>query len=267
MKKIFNNIKQFIKKISNKEYIKEHINYVVLGMLIIVFLAAALVYFLITRNVSDIEKNKIINETTNYVSYIDEVENSDSELNDKYILFALKYHFYQNNESTLTSTQITNFINEVFDLELTTKDIKGVGISPTMIESGITYSNENDSYTINIDNIDKRELETKKIIFYKRENISKSSKSKYTVKYTKYVIENTLDLLNYLLDYNVNKDEENVIDISNLKEYLQTGNYSKIMYFLNNNDFDLSKCAKKLDTVYITYTIGDNDKLKIYEIK
>ena len=96
MKKIFNNIKQFIKKISNKEYIKEHINYVVLGMLIIVFLAAALVYFLITRNVSDIEKNKIINETTNYVSYIDEVENSDSELNDKYILFALKYHFYQN---------------------------------------------------------------------------------------------------------------------------------------------------------------------------
>ncbi|MBR3117018.1 MAG: hypothetical protein IKF36_03990 [Bacilli bacterium] len=267
MKKIFNNIKQFIKKISNKEYIKEHINYVVLGILILVFLVSTLVYFLVTRSVSDIEKNKIIKETTPFVNYINEIENTDSDSNDKFILFALKYHYYQEDKNTLTSTEISDFINDIFDIEMNPKDVKNIGVSPIMAESGVIYNSDNDSYTISIDNTNKRELETKSVIYYKIDSISKSSKSKYKVKYTKYLIENPLELFNYILEYNIDKKEEDMIDVSYLKEYLQTGDYNKIMYFLNNSDFDLSKCAKKLDTVYITYTIGDNDKLKIYEIK
>ena len=267
MKKIFNNIKQFIKKISNKEYIKEHINYVVLGILILVFLVSTLVYFLVTRSVSDIEKSKIINETTDYVNYINEIEDIDSESNDRYILFALKYYYYQEGKNTLTSTEISDFINDIFDIEMNPKDVKNIGVSPIMAESGVIYNSDNDSYTISIDNTNKRELETKSVIYYKIDSISKSSKSKFSVKYTKYLIENPLELFNYILEYNNGKDLEDMVDVSYLKEYLQTGDYNKIMYFLNNSDFDLSKCAKSLGTVKIVYSIFDNDKLKIYEIK
>ena len=268
MKKIFNNIKQIIKKISNKEYIKEHINYVVLGILILVFLVATLVYFLVTRSVSDIEKNKIIKETTPFVNYINEIENTDSDSNDKYILFALKYHYYQEDKNTLTSTEISDFINRVFDMDIKSKDIKNIGVSPIMAESGVIYNSDKDSYTIVINNTDKRELEKRPIVYYKINSISKSSKSKFKVKYTKYLIENPLELFNDILEYNATKENtEDLVDISNLKEYLQTGNYNKIMTFLNNTNYDLSKSIKNSGTVKIVYTLSDNDKLKIYEIK
>lgn len=268
MKKIFSNIKQFIKKISNKEYIKEHINYVVLGILIFVFLVSTLVYFLVTRSVSDIEKNKIINETTPYVNYINEIQNRDSDLNDKYIMFALKYHYYEKRENSLTSTEIKDFINNVFDKDLKVEDIKSVGITPYMVDNKVVYDSSKDSYTINIDDVNIRELEDIPIVFYKRNDIKKTTKSKYTVTYTKYVIEKPLELFNDILEYNATKENtEDLVDISNLKEYLQTGNYNKIMTFLNDTNYDLSKSIKNSGTVKIVYTLSDNDKLKIYEIK
>ena len=257
-----------IKKYINSEYLKEHLNVVILGILILIFLVATLIYFLISRNVSKIEKDKIINDTTPYINYLEDIENSKSKDIDKYIIYTLDYFTYEKGQNSLKPEEISNFIKDTFNKKVSKDDIKNFGINPAMLEKNIVYNIENDTYSLYRSKTDLRDLEKKPVVYYKREKISIYNKKKYKVKYSKYVIDNPLDLLNYVIEYNTKvKKQEDEIDINNLREYLQTGNVSKIKYFLNENDYILKKYTKKKKTVKVTYKITDDNSFKIYKIK
>lgn len=257
-----------LKTIIKSDYIKEHLNIVVLGILILIFLVAIFIYFLLSRNISKIEKEKIINDTTSYINYLEDIENSKSKDIDKYIIYTLDYFTYEKGNNNLKTDEIVDFINDTFDKKYTNEDVKSYGISPSMLDKNIVYNIDNDTYTLFRDKIDRRDLEKKFVIYYKREKITKYNKKKYRVKYSKYIITDPLDLLNYVIEYNTNvKSQEDEIDITNLKEYLQTGNISKIKTFLNENDFILNKYTKKKKTVKVTYKVNEDNSFKIYKIK
>ena len=257
-----------LKKYFNSEYLKEHLNIVILGILILIFLVAIIIYFLISGRVSKIETEKIINDTTSYVNYLEDIEDSKSKDIDKYIIYSLDYYTYEKGQNNLKTDEIVDFINATFNKKVTNEDVKNYGISPSMLEKNIVYNIDNDTYTLFRNKIDLRELENKEVVYYKREKISMYNKKKYKVKYSKYIIDNPLDLLNYVIDYNTKvKKQEDEIDITNLREYLQTGNINKVKYFLNENDFILKKYTKKKKTIVITYKVDDNNNFKIYKIK
>ena len=257
-----------LKKYFNNEYIKEHLNIVILGILILIFLVAIIIYFLLSGRVSKIEKEKIINDTTPYINYLEDIENSKSKDIDKYIIYTLDYFTYEKGQNNLKTEEIADFISTTFNKKVTKEDVKNYGISPSMLEKNIVYNIDNDTYTLFRDKTNVRELENKPVVYYKREKISIYNKKKYKVKYSKYVIDNPLDLLNYIIEYNTKvKKQEDEIDITNLREYLQTGNISKIKYFLNENDFILKKYAKKKKNVKVTYKVNNDNSFKIYKIK
>ena len=112
-----------IKKYINSEYLKEHLNVVILGILILIFLVATLIYFLISRNVSKIEKDKIINDTTPYINYLEDIENSKSKDIDKYIIYTLDYFTYEKGQNSLKTEEISNFINDTFNKKLQLKPL------------------------------------------------------------------------------------------------------------------------------------------------
>lgn len=257
-------MKNIIKKYVNKEYLKNNPNKVALGVLILIFLASILIYYLITTNVSSIEREKIINETTPYVDYIEDVEDIDSDSLDKYIIFTLDYHYYEKGIDSLSSEKISDFINLVFDKEVTKEEIKNTGVSPSMFEKNIVYNVDSDSYIIVKDKLNTKELEEKEIVYYKLNSIRKKTKSKYKISYTKYRIKKPLDVLNYVLE--LNDDSEEPIDFLDLREYLQTGNIKKAKNFFNNSDFNLSKVSENEGTIKITYILDENNNFKIYEI-
>ena len=168
-----------LKKYFNSEYLKEHLNIVILGILILIFLVAIIIYFLISGRVSKIETEKIINDTTSYVNYLEDIEDSKSKDIDKYIIYSLDYYTYEKGQNNLKTDEIVDFINATFNKKVTNEDVKNYGISPSMLEKNIVYNIDNDTYTLFRNKIDLRELENKEVVYYKREKISMYNKKKY----------------------------------------------------------------------------------------
>ena len=197
------------------------LNYVILGMLILVFLVSTIVYSLLTTHISDIEKNKIIEDTTPYINYIEEIENSDSKDIDRYILYALEYYKYVKAEDNIKTETINDFIYRVFNIELGVDQIKAFGINPTMMKKGVIYNIESDTYSIVFNKRNLKELEETPVVYYKREKIQIYNTKKYKVKYKKYIIDNPLELLNKALEYNTTVDNiDDEVQIIGLREYL-----------------------------------------------
>lgn len=261
MKKMFSNIK----KIFNKEYLKENIGVVFISLIIFVFIVGLIVYFLISRNVSKIEVNKINELTEEKINFIDDIVlNKGNEL-DKYIVYSLNYSYNVNSKNKMTSEEISAFIKETFNKKVSSDEIKDIGVTSLMVENNITYNSGNDEYVLNIIPLSAKVISTKKIVYYKQNTIKKNSRKKYTVTYTKYVINNPYDLFNYYLEKNQN--EENPVDYTIIRKYLTgEGKLLDVKHFIKEHEEDLKEYSKKEKNIKITYIVkGDNlliDKIK-----
>ena len=103
MKKMKEIYKKFIAYASKKE----NFGKVLLGILLLIFLVLTIIYFIGTGRISKIEEEKITRESAKYLSYIEDITESDSDEIDKYIIFALDYSLYNENNSSMTSEEIS----------------------------------------------------------------------------------------------------------------------------------------------------------------
>lgn len=245
-------IKSFKEKIIIKFKNKEQIKKVIPVLLVIMILIAlGLLLFTMLKNntkLTDLEKIKINEISDKYMSYIDDVEDVTSKDNDRYILYALDYAYYEEGKDTLTTGELRKIINSIFNKNLKDEEIISIGITPVMNERSIIYDGEKNTYSIIKNKKSYAEIATEKIVRYEIKEIKKK-KNKYIVKYNKYVVTNPYEIVNY---YN-EKNE----DTKEINEYL-SGNISKNKILKYINKENISKIGKKESEVSITYIIKDN---------
>lgn len=267
LKKVQKKISSILKKITNKEFLQENIKIVILGILGLIFLVAIILYLILSKNVSQIEENKIKQESRDLVNYIDDIVDSDSKEIDKYIIYALDYSYNVNSINTLNSEEISDFLEKNINVRINEKDINKLGITPIMLKRNVTFDSGSNSYTLNDLNLDKKTLSETKITYYRLDKIKRKSAKKYKLVYTKFVIEDPYEMLNYFLEYNTKvKDSKDLIDIYLLKEYLVSGKVSNIKEFLNSNDLNMNVFSKKKGKLKIICTVDKKDDFQIIKM-
>ena len=281
MKKILDKIKNFMKslfvdKIFNKEWLKNNIGIVIIGILVFIFLAAILVYFLGTRSISKLEENKLKEKSRELINYIDDISLNKSKDIDKYIIYTLDYSYNVNSKRELTCDEISDFINDNFSKKIDSEDVKNMGVSPLMLEKNITYDNVKNSYKLNDVKKSADAIAKEKIVYYKLKKIRKSNKKKYTITYVKYVIEDPYKMLDYYIEKNrVAEGKENedgttsydLMDITIFRNYLMgSAKVGDIKKILSEHEEDLDKFAKKDGKLKVTF-VYDGDNLLINKIK
>lgn len=259
------NLKSKIIELRNiiRENKSRSIGMMILGILVLIFLVFIAIYLLGTKNVSNIERKTIEDNSKKLLYNIEDIVLSDSKDIDKYIIYALKYSYNVNNKNALTVDEIYNFLNENFVLKITKKDIKNLGVTPIMASEGIVYNNESKKYLLTIARKGANEVIETPITYYKLEKISKKSKKRYVVTYRQYTINDPYKMLNYYIEKNNSSNEST--DINIIRNYIM-GNEK--LYTLKNfiKDEDIHNYAKKGKRMKITY-IYEDDKIKIEKIK
>ncbi len=264
LKKVQKKISSILKKNTNKKFLQDNIRIVILGILGIIFLVAITLYLILSKNVSQIEENKIRESSKDLINYIEDVVDSDSKEIDKYIIYALDYSSNVNSINTLNSEEISEFLEKNINVKISKKEIEKLGITPTMLKRNVTFDSSSNSYVLNDLNLDKKTLSQTKIIYYRLDKIKRKSKKKYKLIYTKFVIVDPYEMLNYFLDYNTNiKDSKDLVDITLLKEYLVSGKVNNIKEFLNNNDSKLNNFSKKKSKLKVVCTVDKNNNFQI----
>lgn len=273
---IFNKIKEVLLHITDKEYLKENIRAVILVIMGFIFLLTIIIYLVLSRNISKIEEEKINKETRPYANYIEDIADTKSKELDKYIIYSLDYYKNVYNMSELSSKEIKEFLNTKLNKKVKEDEIVSYGVNPTMVDRNIVFDVSTNKYRINEITVDRQAIAKKEITYYKQVKLTKVNKNKYKIKYEKYTIDDPYKVLDYFLETNrTNEGEQqkdgsmkyDLVDITELKEYLTTGDISHLKTFLNKNDKDIKKFAKKRGKIKITYVIGDNNEVEIYKIK
>lgn len=262
-----------MKNIINRKTIENNLGIIVLGILILIFIVFTTIYLISTKNISSIEKKELLEINDDLIYYIEDISLSNSKDIDKYIIYALDYSYNTNSRNKMTCDEIYNFLSEHFTIKTSVEQIKNMGISPLMLERNITYDNSDDSYVLNVDNLDAKTISETPIVYYKLQKITKSNKKKFVIKYKKYVIENPYDMLNYYIEKNTNVEgtetEDGIVydlvDIVPIRNYL-LGNGRIIDLKKSINDEDISKYAKSSGTLKVTFVVKD-DKILIDKIK
>lgn len=276
LKAIKRKAKEFVLHINDKEYLKENIKIVILGILSIIFLVAITIYIVLSVNISKIEEEKLINDTVNYSNYIEDITDSKSKEIDKYIIYALDYSKNVNNSNEMSPEAISHFLEVNLNKKIKAEDIENYGVNPNMLERNITFDTSKKSYVLNDKNLDRQSIGKNQVTYYKRVKIRKINRKKYTIKYEKYIIDDPYKVLDYFLEKNrSDKGVEgkdgvmtyDIVDTTGIKNYLMTGEISNIKSFLNQNNKDIKKFAKKSGTIKIVYVISDSNEVQIYKIK
>ncbi|MBR3523192.1 MAG: hypothetical protein IKN87_00705 [Bacilli bacterium] len=229
-----------------------------------IFLVTILIYLFHFRSLSSLEKKNIReknSEIINYLNYLD-VDAKDDE---KYIVYALIYNKIELNKNRLTGEEIATFIKDNFNKEITKDDIKNVGITPYMLDNNVSYEPGNDTYSIVFNTVDASTISKKEIAYYKVKKMSKVNRKKYKVTYEKYVIENPYEVLNYYMEQNTQKKEQDLIDLSPIKSYLMgSGSLSSFKKVINEDDIkNFAKYDKKISIIFVV----KDDELLIDKIK
>lgn len=257
-------------KILDKDFLKENIKVVILGILLLIFLMSTIVYVILSKNISKIEEQKIREESIEYSNYLEDIKTIKGNNLDKYIIFTLDYSKNANNQNKLTSDEISEFITTRLNKKTTAEEVRKYGINGNMLDRNITYNSIDDTYIMNDVQLDRKQIAEDKIIYYRIKSIKKVNKKKYVIKYEQYIIEEPYELLNKYLEINrknIEDDIQNDIDLTLIKNYLTTGNKSDIKHFFNTYDKELSNVAKKSGRAKITYVIDDNGNTVIHKIR
>jgi hypothetical protein len=145
-----------------------------------------------------------------------------------------------------------------------------------MIEKNIVFDNVKDSYKINDLRKTAEAISKDKIVYYKLKKIRKINKKKYTMTYTRYVIEDPYKILDFYIEKNrVNEGEKqedgttvyNLVDITILRNYLMgSAKVGDIKRFIKENENDIEKYAKKSGKLKVTFEYN-GENLLIKKIK
>ncbi len=192
---------------------------IVLIVIAMVFLLTIILYLFHFRSLSSLEKKSLTEKNNEIIYYLNYLDNEASSI-EKGIVFALIYNAKNNNRNKLSSAEIVDYINSNFNIDVSTDDLKSIGITPYMLENNVEYEPGNDTYKILFNNIDAKTISEQKIAYYKQTKMSKVNRKKYKITYEKYIIDNPYDVLNYYMDQNINRDEKELKNLTDIKNYL-----------------------------------------------
>ena len=140
---------------------------ITLGVLILIFLVLA-ICFIVRNNhkLTKLEEIKINEISDKYMSYMDDVEDTTSKDNDRYILYALDYSYYELDKDTLTTGELRKLINSIFNIDIKEQDLINIGITPVMNEKSIIYNSEKNTFSIIKDKKSYAQIASEKIVKY-----------------------------------------------------------------------------------------------------
>ncbi len=239
-------------------------NYLIIAVGLIFIVVLLIILFVVKNNkLTNLEKIKIEDTSKDIMMFYEEIDNNEIEGKDGYIAYALEYAYNINNKEELTSREIKEIIEKRFNIELSPEEIKGVGVTPYLLNKNISHYPEEDKYAINKDIITQQDIANIPIIKYEIEKIEKKGK-KYYVTFTKYTVNNPYEILNFYNDKNAENDTNNY-DTSSIHKYLiREGKITSLKEILTKEV--LEDIADDKKSIQITFIIKD-DNLVIDETK
>ncbi len=179
-----------------------------LAIACILVLAITIISVIIIKNiptefpVSILERLTLDERSEKVVSYLEEIdkkgENVDETPLDCYIAYALEYSYNENDKASLTTAEIKNFLESVFDKQFNSDDLNNVGISPLLLDKNVHHDPVAQVYTLN-PNTNKRIIADIPVTKYIATNTyTNKDKSVYTIVYDKYTTKSPYDVLPHL---------------------------------------------------------------------
>ena len=246
---------------SKKEYDRKQLGIISLIGVGIVSLVIIVVFLVLSRNISQIERNTIMDKSKVYSYYLEYAENKKKGTDD-YIIFALKYSTINNHKSGLTSAELSNLISEIFNVNIDEDTIRKNGVSEKMVNENIMYSPSDDMYDYITPKLDPKTIAETQVSYYQFKKLTRINSKKYSVVYQKYIIEDPYKVLNYYLDKNNQSDR--IYDIAPYRNYL-VGSDSIVRFKESIIPEDISNYAKKDKKYKVTYVVKD-DKVLIDKV-
>ncbi|MBR2997759.1 MAG: hypothetical protein IKF37_01615 [Bacilli bacterium] len=247
-----------------KKFIKNNSALVIKILLGLLAFMTILLIIINARRLTKLEKLKINEFSNEFVNYIDEVY--DGEDKSRYINFAVEYLYNEQNKKAVTEEDVVDVINNIFNKKYTVDKLRKIGITESMANKGITFDISSKEYKY--DNVKtKTDIANTVINKFVIDDISKTSKTKFKVKYKRLIVKNPYKVLNYYNDLNIKASINNKkqYDTSGIKEYLEGNSKVKTIKDLINEK-NINKIGKVGETITI-YFIIENDKLLIDNIK
>ena len=179
-----------------------------LAIACILVIAIAIATVIVAKNlptefpVSDLERITLEERTATTVNYLEEIDRKDESANeqslDRYIAYALEYSYNENDKASLTTAEIKDFLESVFDRQFSPDELNNVGISPLLLDKNVHHDPVAQVYTLN-PNTDKRIIADIPVTKYITTNIyTNKDKSVYTIVYNKYTAKSPYDVLPHL---------------------------------------------------------------------
>lgn len=273
LKKFFKNLPKNIKDFfvksketivnlfTKKEYDRKQLGIISLMGVGIVALVIIIIFMIMSKNISQIEKNTIMDKSKTYSYYLEYVEDKKKGTDD-YIIYALKYSTINDHKSGLSSAELSNLISEIFNKKIDEDTIRKNGVSEKMLKENIMYSPADDMYDLITPKADPKVIAETPVSYYKFKKLSRINSKKYSIVYQKYVIEDPYKVLNYYLD--LNNQTDMMYDIVPYKNYL-VGSDSIVRFKESIKAEDVDKYAKKDKKYKVTYIV-DGDKVLIDKV-
>lgn len=273
LKKFFKNLPKNIKDFfvksketivnlfTKKEYDRKQLGIISLMGVGIVALVIIIIFMIMSKNISQIEKNTIMDKSKTYSYYLEYVEDKKKGTDD-YIIYALKYSTINDHKSGLSSAELSNLISEIFNKKIDEDTIRKNGVSEKMLKENIMYSPADDMYDLITPKADPKVIAETPVSYYKFKKLSRINSKKYSIVYQKYVIEDPYKVLNYYLD--LNNQTDMMYDIAPYKNYL-VGSDSIVRFKESIKAEDVDKYAKKDKKYKVTYIV-DGDKVLIDKV-
>ena len=262
MDRALRNIKKKFKEIKGRigellQNPEKRKNIIYFGAVLAVIIVILVIYIITSKNISSIERNALMKQSNDVISYLDYLDVDDVKTED-YILFALNYSNDTNSKSILTSTALSELVGSKFNTNLSADDIKNNGITEKLLDQKIVYNTGDDSYELSLAKKSAGIIAKTQVNYYKVKSVKKINKKKYNIVYQKYIIENPYDVLNYYISYNAENND--FYDITPLRNYL-AGSDNIATFKKAIKDEDIDKFAKKDKKIKVTYVVKDDSLL------
>ena len=241
-------VKQFFRKIiSNKKILAIVIASILVVVGIIIFIYNS------NHKLTKLEKIKITEFSDKYSNYMDEVELGNDK--GKYINFAIEYLYNTTDEEEFSLDKVTKVINDTYAINYSDEDIQKIGISEGMLNKGIVYDSEKNSFKYNVSKT-RADIAETTIIKYELKSIKKINKNKFEAVYDKYVVENPYQILNYFDKHNI-ENEDDKIDTKDIVAYLKGEAKIGVVKDLINKD-NIKEFGKIDGNVKVNLVIKNN---------
>ena len=204
-----NNVTKFVK--NNKGLVG-----IIIGVIIIAIVLGIILFPKKKESkreeVSSVEKIKLMEVSDAMIDCIEEIENSESNEDDRYIMYALERAYLKSDkeEASLTTDDMAKVLNGIFSREFSGDDLGNIAISPYMLEKNIVYDFNSKIFTMKKMAKSMQDIANTAIYKYEFSEAYKED-GKYVVTFRKYVVTNPYKILNYYNDLN-NRNSQPIVD-------------------------------------------------------